>query len=92
MCSQPLPCGLTEPTVSVDLEIDVIGLRCPLPVLKLKKRIAGLSRGALVRLVTSDPTTLNDVPSYCELARHSVLSIEQHESTIEFLIRIAEPA
>ncbi len=59
-----------------DLEIDVVGLRCPLPVLKLKKRIEPLQPGSKVRLVTTDPTTLKDVPAYCQLAGHQLFALQ----------------
>jgi tRNA 2-thiouridine synthesizing protein A len=76
--------------VKVDLEIDVVGLRCPLPVLKLKKRIEPLQPGSLVRLKTSDPTTLKDVPAYCDLAGHEVVETQSTETPYEFLIRMAD--
>jgi tRNA 2-thiouridine synthesizing protein A len=73
-----------------DLEIDVVGLRCPLPVLKLKKRIEPLQPGSKVRLVTTDPTTLKDVPAYCQLAGHQLLSLKSTSPPYEFLIRTAD--
>jgi tRNA 2-thiouridine synthesizing protein A len=73
-----------------DLEIDVVGLRCPLPVLKLKKRIEPLQPGSIVRLVTSDPTTLKDVPSYCQMAGHLLLSLQSTQPPYEFSIRTAD--
>ncbi|NCV51626.1 MAG: sulfurtransferase TusA family protein [Gammaproteobacteria bacterium] len=73
-----------------DLEIDVVGLRCPLPVLKLKKRIEPLQPGSKVRLVTTDPTTLKDVPAYCQLAGHQILALQSTNPPYEFLIRMAD--
>ncbi|NCW73764.1 MAG: sulfurtransferase TusA family protein [Gammaproteobacteria bacterium] len=73
-----------------DLEIDVVGLRCPLPVLKLKKRIEPLQPGSKVRLVTTDPTTLKDVPAYCQLAGHQLLALQSTNPPYEFLIRMAD--
>ena len=73
----------------VDLEIDVVGLRCPLPVLKLKKRIEPIQPGSVVKLLTNDPTTLKDVPAYCELAGHLIISMVHDSSPYEFIIRKA---
>jgi tRNA 2-thiouridine synthesizing protein A len=81
-------CGLIDAN-SVELEIDVVGLRCPLPVLKLKKRIEPLPPGSLVRLITSDPTTLKDVPSYCTLVGHELVSLQPDHPPFEFFIRMA---
>lgn len=76
--------------MGVDLEIDVIGLKCPLPVLKLKKRIEPLKPGDTVRMMASDPTTLKDVPSYCQLAGHRLLKAETQDEVFVFWIRIAD--
>lgn len=92
MCSQRHRCGLTETWGHPDLEIDVVGLKCPLPVLKLKKRIELLAPGALIHLLTSDPTTLGDVPNYCALMGHEVLAIEDRPPTYTFWIRLKPSA
>jgi TusA-related sulfurtransferase len=39
----------------IDIEIDAIGLKCPLPVLRLQKRLAALAPGQVARLRASDP-------------------------------------
>ncbi|MCW8842777.1 MAG: sulfurtransferase TusA family protein, partial [Rhodobacteraceae bacterium] len=46
-------------------EIDAIGLICPLPVLKLRKRMKPLPAGARVRLLATDPAAVIDVPHFC---------------------------
>ena len=38
-----------------------------------KKRIEPLQPGSLVKLITSDQTTLKDVPAYCGLAGHELV-------------------
>ena len=88
----PRRCVLTKPGIQADLVIDVVGLKCPLPVLKLKKRIELLAPGALVHLLTSDPTTLGDVPNYCALMGHEVLAIEDRPPTYTFWIRLKPSA
>ena len=77
-------------TYSPDLEIDVLGLKCPLPVLKLKKRIELHASGTVVKLITSDETTLTDVPAYCELAGHNLLKIEHDVDSHVFWICLGD--
>ncbi len=55
-----------------DQEIDA-GLLCPLPVLKARKRLAGMTPGAVLRLVSTDPATVIDVPHFCAEAGHVLL-------------------
>lgn len=72
----------------IDLEIDVKGLKCPLPVLKLKKRIKSLPTGAVVVLLSTDKTVLQDVPAYCDLVGHKILDIETENGIYEFTIKL----
>lgn len=81
--------GLTKPSLNlVDLEIDVVGLRCPLPILKLKKRIQILKAGSIIKFLTSDPATLKDVPAYCELVGHEMLAVDSEARPYVFFIRM----
>lgn len=76
----------------MEVEIDAIGLLCPLPVLRLRKRMAGLTEGAVVTLLASDPASRIDVPHFCATEGHDLLA----ESTttpagggpLQFLYRI----
>ena len=42
--------------------LDAIGLLCPLPVLKARKRLLTMQPGAVLRLVATDPAAVIDVP------------------------------
>ncbi len=59
-----------------DLEVDATGLLCPLPVLRLRKRMGPLPTGALVRLLADDPAAHVDVPHFCAEAGHAFLGAE----------------
>ena len=59
-----------------DLDIDALGLLCPLPVLRLRKRIGPLPAGALIRLQADDPAAHVDVPHFCTEAGHDFLGAE----------------
>jgi tRNA 2-thiouridine synthesizing protein A len=47
------------------LELNLIGLNCPIPVLKTKKFLASLDSGVQVSIVTSDPASLQDLQDFC---------------------------
>ena len=69
--------------MDVDLEIDALGLLCPLPVLRMKKRMQPLPSGALVRLLADDPAAHVDVPHFCAEAGHEFVQVEG----TEFIVR-----
>lgn len=53
-----------------DLDIDARGLLCPLPVLRLRKRMEPLEAGQVARLVATDPVAHVDVPHFCTEQGH----------------------
>lgn len=59
-----------------DLEVDALGLLCPLPVLRLAKRMEALAPGAVVRLLADDPAAHVDVPHFCAERGHAFLGAE----------------
>ena len=70
-----------------DAEVDALGLICPLPVLKARKRLAALPPGAVLRLVASDPVAAIDVPHFCAEAGHELISASNEGGAQVFLIR-----
>ena len=50
--------------------LDARGLKCPLPVLKLEKRIGQLPAGAALRVLATDPIAKIDIPLYCTQQGH----------------------
>lgn len=58
------------------VEIDALGLLCPLPVLRLRKALVALEDGAQVRLRADDPAAIVDVPHFCAEAGHRCIGVE----------------
>ena len=63
--------------MSEPVEIDALGLLCPLPVLRLSKRLLDLPSGTEVALLADDPIAQIDVPHFCAEAGHEFLGMEQ---------------
>lgn len=71
-----------------DLEVDARGLLCPLPVLRLRKRIAALAPGQMACLLADDPAAHVDVPHFCAEAGHTFEgSADQGDATAFFVRR-----
>ncbi len=54
--------------------IDARSLLCPLPVLKLRKRLKAVDPGDVVDLWADDPAAVIDVPHFCTEAGHDLIS------------------
>lgn len=68
-------------------ELDARGLRCPLPVLKARKRLKSLSSGAQLKVLADDPAAVIDVPHFCTEQGHVLESQEQGDDALVFVIR-----
>ena len=70
------------------ITIDAIGLLCPLPVLRLHKRLQPLSEGTLVALLTTDPMALLDVKHFCNESGHTLINHSKlDDKTTKFIIK-----
>ncbi|WP_431895242.1 sulfurtransferase TusA family protein [Micromonospora haikouensis] len=63
------PVGGTAPpegTAPVEV-LDCRGQRCPLPVIKLARRLPELPVGAVLRVLADDPAAAVDIPAWCRM-------------------------
>lgn len=72
-----------------DQELDAVGLLCPLPVLKARKRLLGMEAGDILRLIADDPAAIIDVPHFCQESGHELLTQEDNGTEQVYLIRRA---
>jgi len=60
-------------SVKWDVEVDCLGLLCPLPVLRARRVLAGMQAGAVLRVLASDAMAAIDLPHFCAQAGHEFL-------------------
>lgn len=65
---------------------DLKGLNCPLPVLKARKRLAGMRPGMCLWLETTDPLAAIDIPAFCSEHGHRLLKTQAEPGGHRFLI------
>jgi tRNA 2-thiouridine synthesizing protein A len=69
------------------VRLDLRGLKCPLPVLKSRRKLRDLESGALLEIQTSDPLASIDIPHFCNEDGHSLISAEKSDNGHRFVIR-----
>jgi len=67
--------------------LDALGLRCPLPVLKARKRLKGMTAGAVLRIEADDPAAIIDIPHFCAEQGHTLVEHSADGETLIFLVR-----
>ncbi|MDH3759924.1 MAG: sulfurtransferase TusA family protein [Gammaproteobacteria bacterium] len=69
------------------IEVDARRLFCPLPVIRLQNTINKNPPGTRVRIVSTDPGSMNDIPTWCRINGHQVLSSEEQDREFVFLVQ-----
>lgn len=77
---------MADPTASV-IEIDAVGLRCPLPVLALGNATTGVSDGTIVEIRGDCPTFEEDVRRFCTRRGKAVLAVRGRAPLLTIQIR-----
>lgn len=65
---------------------DLRGLKCPLPVLKARRRLEDLPPGARIWLETTDPMAVIDIPAFCNESGHRLVECETVDGGHRFLV------
>ena len=67
--------------------LDAVGLLCPLPVLKARKRLKSMADGAILKVVADDPAAVIDIPHFCTEAGHALLGQSEEAGHQVYLVR-----
>lgn len=74
-------------SIEIAQTLDARGLNCPLPILRTKKTIAGMSEGEVLEMTSTDPGSLKDIESFCSQTGNELLSSSQSGGDFIFQIR-----
>lgn len=75
--------------INVDLIIDVRGQMCPYPLIVLKKAINNLSSGQILKLISTDPISPDNVDLWCENTGNILLRVDLLEDEINIYLKKA---
>ncbi|HET8731470.1 MAG TPA: sulfurtransferase TusA family protein [Moraxellaceae bacterium] len=68
-------------------QLDARGLRCPLPLLKLKQGLHGMAPGEAIVIQTTDPGSVRDFQAFLRQSGHELLALEEGDGEYRFHIR-----
>ncbi|MFB9266369.1 sulfurtransferase TusA family protein [Bradyrhizobium erythrophlei] len=67
-------------------KLDLTGLKCPLPALKTRKALKGVTPGDFLEVHCTDPLSIIDIPALIQETGDKVEITERSEIRIVFLI------
>lgn len=77
--------------MSEDIKIakvmDLKGLACPMPVVKVSKGIKEVEVGEVIQAISTDPGSLTDFPAWARTSGNEIIDTQQSEDEIKFTIR-----
>jgi len=72
---------------ATDKTVDATGLRCPEPIMLIRKTIRHMESGQVLLIIADDPATTRDIPSFCRFMDHELMSSDVEQIPYRFLIR-----
>ena len=67
--------------------LDTLGLRCPEPVMMIRKTVRKMQAGELLEVIADDPATTRDIPSFCRFMDHTLIEINIEQIPYRYLIK-----
>jgi tRNA 2-thiouridine synthesizing protein A len=68
-------------------EIDLRGLKCPLPALMARRALHSAASGTTIRIVTDDPMAPIDVPHMCRQENYECVSMTRDGDVARMTLR-----
>ncbi len=77
--------------VRVDRVLDARHLICPMPVIKTQQAVDELLNGQILEVQCTDPGALVDIPAWCRIHGHQILSTETEggESSVRLKVNLS---
>lgn len=70
--------------------LDARRLLCPLPVIRTQDRIAQLAPGDTLEVQATDPGALHDIPAWCRVHGHKVLTVVRKDGEISITLEVSK--
>ncbi|BDM62557.1 sulfurtransferase TusA [Shewanella sp. NFH-SH190041] len=68
-------------------QLDALGLRCPEPVMMVRKTVRHMAEGETLLIIADDPATTRDIPSFCQFMDHTLLASQTDSTPYQYLIK-----
>jgi len=72
---------------SVNLTLNLEGLLCPIPVVRVSKAIKDLPVGGVLEATATDPGVLADIPAWARTTGNEVIKIEREGKLVKFQVK-----
>ena len=74
--------------MGVDIDINVVGKACPMPLIALAKEVRNLQPGQTVRITGNDPIFEESVVEFCREGCHQIQQTTREGKVVRMVILI----
>ncbi|GAB7194126.1 sulfurtransferase TusA [Dickeya zeae] len=78
---------MTDIFANPDHTLDAQGLRCPEPVMMVRKTVRKMESGQTLLIIADDPATTRDIPGFCRYMEHELLAQTTEQLPYRYLLR-----
>ncbi len=86
MHSDPTEIDSPDDGMMADVELNLTGMKCPLPVLKARRQINQMVPRSVLKITADDPAAPLDFEHFCNTGGHDLLSSTEQAGTFTFYI------
>ncbi|PJG82313.1 sulfurtransferase TusA [Caviibacterium pharyngocola] len=72
--------------ITIHSTLDTLGLRCPEPVMLVRKHIRKMQNGEILLLLADDPATSRDIPAFCQFMDHTLIKSETEQVPFRYWV------
>ena len=73
--------------INPDIELDLSGLACPMPLLKAKLALNNMESQQILKVVATDPGSEKDFHLFVEQSDHQILVFQKDDSVYFYWIK-----
>lgn len=73
--------------IEFNLEVDAIGMNCPLPILRTKKALATMQSGEVLKVKATDSGAAHDFPAFAKQTGNELLSSSKEGDVLVFFLK-----
>jgi tRNA 2-thiouridine synthesizing protein A len=73
--------------IEFNVEVDAIGMNCPLPILRTKKALATMQSGQVLKVKATDSGAANDFPAFAKQTGNELLSSTTEGDVLVFFLK-----
>jgi len=70
--------------------LDAKRMMCPMPVIRTQDRVAELQVGDTLEVTCTDPGALNDIPAWCRINGHEIVSSKEENGEVIITVKVGE--